>query len=119
MIKYLLVIPWLSLQAQAPLTIQETIRTAWSRQAGLQAGEALVQKAQAEASALGSLRLPTASLGVGFQRTDEPMMAFGTKLNQARISPMDFLPERLNHPDAVQGAGATLTLSQPLYAGGA
>jgi outer membrane protein TolC len=31
---------------------------------------------------------------------------------------MDFLPSALNHPDAITGAGATLTLAQPLYAGG-
>jgi outer membrane protein TolC len=28
------------------------------------------------------------------------------------------MPEKLNHPDVIQGTGATLTLSQPLYAGG-
>lgn len=106
------------LQAQSPLSLPEAIRTAWSRQAGLKAGEALVEKTRAEADAMGALRLPTASLGVGFMRTDEPMMAFGTKLNQARIAQMDFIPSRLNHPDAIQGTGATLTLSQPLYAGG-
>jgi len=108
----------MALQAQAPLSIQDAIRTAWSRQPGLQAGEAMVAKARAEADAMRSLRLPTASLGVGFMRTDEPMMAFGTKLDQARISQMDFMPSKLNRPDAIQGTGATLTLSQPLYAGG-
>lgn len=108
----------LALQAQTPLSIQDAIRTAWSKQAGLQAGEAMVAKAQAEAQAMRGLRLPTATLSVGYLRTDEPMMAFGTKLDQARISQMDFLPDRLNHPDAISGTGATLTLSQPLYAGG-
>ncbi len=114
----LLPLATLALQAQAPLGIQDAIRTAWSQQAGLQAGEAMVAKARAEADSMGSLRLPTATLGVGFMRTDEPMMAFGTKLDQARISQMDFMPPALDHPDAIQGAGATLTLSQPLYAGG-
>jgi len=108
----------MALQAQAPLTIQDAIRTAWTQQTGLQAGEAMVAKTRAEASAMASLRLPTAALGVGFLRSNEPMMAFGTKLDQARITQMDFLPAALNHPDAIQGTGATLTLSQPLYAGG-
>lgn len=105
-------------QAQAPLTLPEAIRTAWTRQTGLQAGEAMVAKAQADAEAMRALRLPTATLGVGFMRTDEPMMAFGTKLNQARIAQADFMPSSLNHPAAIQGTGATLSLSQPLYAGG-
>jgi len=117
-LKVLLPLAAISLQAQTPLSIQDAIHTAWSNQSGLQAGEAMVAKARVEASAMRSLRLPTATLGVGFMRTNEPMMAFGTKLDQARIFQMDFMPERLNHPDAIQGTGATLTLSQPLYAGG-
>ncbi|MDP2875661.1 MAG: TolC family protein, partial [Holophaga sp.] len=117
-LRYLIPLATLALQAQAPMSIQEAIQTAWSKQSGLQAGEAMVAKARADAEAMRSLRLPSATLGVGFMRTDEPMMAFGTKLDQARIAQMDFMPSKLNHPDAVQGTGATLTLSQPLYAGG-
>jgi outer membrane protein TolC len=117
---FLLPLATFAIQAQTPadLSIQDAIRTAWSQQSGLQAGEAMVSKARAEADAMRTLRLPTATLGVGFMRTDEPMMAFGTKLDQARISQMDFMPSALNHPNAIQGTGATLTLSQPLYAGG-
>lgn len=108
----------LSLQAQTTLTIQEAIQQAWTGQSGLQAGAAMVERAQAESAALSALRLPTLTLGAGLTRTDEPMMAFGTKLNQARITQMDFLPASLNHPEAIAGAGATFTLTQPLYAGG-
>lgn len=108
----------LALSAGEPLSLQEAIRSAWLKQGGLQAGQAMVEKAKAEAEALRDLRLPTVSLGLGFTRTDEPMLAFGTKLDQARISQMDFLPSRLNRPDPVQGTGGTLGLSQPFYAGG-
>lgn len=106
------------LAAQAPLSIQDAIRQAWKGQSGLQAGEAMVERAQLEAQAMRALRLPTLSAQAGLSRTNEPMMAFGTKLNQARISQMDFMPDSLNHPDAISGFGASLTLSQPLYAGG-
>lgn len=115
---WLLPVMSVALAAAEPLTIQEAIRTAWQKQAGLQAGQAMVEKAKADAEAMRDLRLPSASLSAGVMRTDEPMMAFGVKLNQARIGMMDFLPERLNRPDAVTGTGANLTLSQPLYAGG-
>jgi outer membrane protein TolC len=106
------------LHGQDSLTLEEAIHRAWTQQPGLQAGEAMVEHAQAEANAMRALRLPTLTAGVGLTRTDEPMMAFGTKLNEARISQMDFMPSALNHPDPITGAGATLTLSQPLYAGG-
>lgn len=108
----------LALQAQEPLTLDQAIRTAWSRQSGLQAGEAMVLRAQAEAEALRGLRLPTVTAQAGLQRTDEPMMAFGMKLNQARIAQADFLPDRLNRPDAITGFGGSLTVAQPLWTGG-
>lgn len=106
------------LLAQAPLSLEEAIQKAWAQQPGLQAGAAMVERARAEAETQRALRLPTLTAGIAMTRTDEPMMAFGTKLNQARIAQADFMPDSLNHPDPVTGAGATLTLSQPLYAGG-
>jgi len=115
---FLIPLAGLALFAQSPLTLEQAIRRAWSQQPGLQAGEALVERAKAEAEAQRALRLPTLTAGVGVTRTDEPMMAFGTKLNQARIAQTDFMPSALNHPDPITGTGATLTLNQPLYAGG-
>lgn len=115
---FLLSLSGLTLMGQGSLTLEDSIRRAWTQQPGLRAGEAMVERARAEAEAQRALRLPTLTAGIGVTRTDEPMMAFGTKLNQARIAQADFLPASLNHPDPVTGAGATLTLSQPLYAGG-
>jgi len=115
---FLMLVTGLTLSGQEALSLDAAIRRAWSQQVGLQAGAAMVERAQAEAVALRALRLPTLAAAVGVTRTDEPMMAFGTKLNQARISQVDFLPSALNHPDPITGAGATLTLTQPLYAGG-
>ena len=119
LLKYLLPgVALAGLHAQEPLTIQDAIRRAWSGQSGLKAGEAMVDRARAEAEALANLRLPTFSAAAGLTRTNEPMMAFGTRLDQARISQADFLPSSLNHPSAITGAGATLSVTQPLYAGG-
>jgi len=111
-----LVLP--GLQAQDTLTIQDAIRRAWTGMGGLQAGQAMVDKAKAEAEAARDLELPTVSLGAGLTRTDEPMQVFGTRLDQARIGQADFVPSTLNHPDPVTGLGATLSVTQPLYAGG-
>ena len=106
------------LHAGEPFTIQDAIRSAWSGQSGLKAGEAMVDRARAEAEALANLRLPTFSASAGITRTDEPMMAFGTRLDQARIAQADFMPSSLNHPSAITGGGASLSVTQPLYAGG-
>jgi outer membrane protein TolC len=46
------------------------------------------------------------------------MMAFGMKLNQARIAAADFNPLALNHPDAISAYGGSAVVQQPLYTGG-
>ena len=107
-----------TLQSQPSMTLEAAIRRAWTEQSGLQAGEAMVDRAKAEADAMQDLNLPTVTLSAGLMRTDQPMMAFGMKLNQARITQMDFNPASLNKPDAITGVGGGLTLSQPLYTGG-
>jgi len=104
--------------AQEPLTLAQSIRKAWTGQAGLRAGQAMVESRQAEAEGYRDLRLPTVTLNAYGIRTDEPMMAFGIKLNQARIGAADFNPLTLNHPDAVGAYGGSAVVQQPLYTGG-
>ena len=107
-----------ALQAQAPLTVQGAIRKAWRDQGGLKAGQALVDARQADAEAARGLWLPSLSLQAQGIRTDEPMMAFGIKLNQARIGAADFNPLVLNHPDPIGAYGGSAVVQQPLYSGG-
>jgi outer membrane protein TolC len=46
------------------------------------------------------------------------MVAFGMKLDQARIAQADFDPSRLNSPGPRTGLGAGIAISAPLYMGG-
>lgn len=114
----LLLIPALLAASPAPLDLPGAIRSAWSRQPGLLAGEAMAERARQEAGAAAALNLPTVQAHAGWLRTDEPMLAFGLKLNQARIQAADFAPASLNRPSPVSGLGASLSVNQPLYAGG-
>ena len=107
-----------SLSAQTPLTVAGAIQKAWTDQSGLKAGQAMVESRQAEAEGYRDLRLPTLTLNAQGVRTNEPMMAFGIKLNQARIGMMDFNPASLNHPDAIGAYGGSAVIQQPLYTGG-
>src|SRR5512133_3203592 len=107
-----------NLLGQGGLTVAESIRKAWTDQAGLRAGQAMVESRQAEAEGYRDLRLPSLTLQAQGIRTSEPMMAFGIKLNQARIGAADFNPLVLNHPDPIGAYGGSAVLQQPLYAGG-
>jgi outer membrane protein TolC len=114
----LLLVVGAGLGAQEPLTVGGAIRKAWTDQAGLKAGQALVESRQAEADGYRDLRLPSLTLSAQGVRTNEPMMAFGIKLNQARIGMADFNPLTLNHPEAISAYGGSAVLQQPLYTGG-
>jgi len=104
--------------AAVPLTVAAAIRSAWSRNEGLRASASSVEAARAEADRAALSRLPSLSLSAKGIRTDEPMMAFGAKVDQGRIGPADFDPARLNDPPAIGGFGAGATVSLPLFAGG-
>src|SRR6266536_636382 len=97
--------------AAEPLSLEDAIRSAWSRHPGLRAFRDQVDAARADADAARRGYFPTLGLSVKAVHTNEPLMAFGIHLDQAGIAQADFDPARLNHPDAATafGAGATLT----------
>jgi outer membrane protein TolC len=104
--------------AAAPLTAQEAIRSAWGGNPALRAAASGVEGARQEARRASDGHLPTISLTARGVRTDEPMMAFGLKLDQGRIEAADFDPAKLNDPAAIGGWGASAAVQLPIYMGG-
>jgi outer membrane protein TolC len=104
--------------AASDLSLDDAIRAAWRSNLGLAAAGAQVEAARADASAAGAAAYPTLSVQARAVRTDEPMTAFGLRLDQGRIAPADFAPSRLNDPPALTAIGAGVTLTQPIFAGG-
>jgi len=102
----------------APLTLEEAVRSAWAHHEGLRASAAGAAAARADAARASWSRLPTVTLTARATRTDEPMMAFGTRLDQGRIAQADFDPARLNDPSAIGGLGAGASVQVPLFMGG-
>jgi len=102
----------------APLSVEDAIRSAWRDNPALRASAAGVEAARADADRARDTRLPVLSLSARAVRTDEPMMAFGTRLDQGRIGMSDFDPARLNSPSAIGAIGGAASLSIPLFMGG-
>ncbi len=102
----------------APLSIDEAIRAAWTRNPALKASAAGAEAARDDADRARDARLPTLSFTARGVRTDEPLMAFGLKLDQGQIGAADFDPARLNDPSAVGAWGAGATVSLPVFMGG-
>lgn len=83
--------------------------------------EAAVSRKDASAERITQARsglMPQLSLGERFSTTDNPMWAFGTRLNQERITELDFDPDRLNDPDGIDNFATTFSLRWPLYDSG-
>ncbi len=102
----------------APLTVEDAIRAAWSTNPALRASAAAAEGAREEARRAAAARLPSVTRPARGVRTDEPMMAFGLRLDQGRIAQADFDPARLNDPTAVGGWGAGAAVQLPLFMGG-
>ncbi len=61
---------------------------------------------------------PNLKLEETFTRTDIPAYVLFTKLNQERIQATDFIPSKLNDPDAVSNFETKLSLEIPIWIGG-
>ncbi len=100
------------------LTLERAIALAQESNLDLAAVDArrvLVATTVAEASAR---RLPRVALDSGYQRTDNPVLVFGTKLLQGDFRARDFDLGRLNDPSSVGDFANRVSIEQPLWAGG-
>lgn len=73
-----------------------------------------VDKAQADYLQSSAVFLPRISASYTATRTTNPLMAFGSKLNQEVLTQNDFNPDLLNAPDAINNFATVISVEQPL-----
>lgn len=98
------------------VTLDEAISLAMK---GNPALKAMKSSSEARQLAVGSARshlLPHIKLEERFMRTNNPMYAFGSKLNQSRITASDFDPALLNEPEEIDDYQTSITVEQALFA---
>jgi outer membrane protein len=100
------------------LTIQESIQIAVANNPAVTQAEAMVSASDERMIQARSGLYPQVNVSGTFNRTTSPMMAFGTKLNQGRISAEDFMPDRLNDPEAIDNYGLTFSAMWSLFDSG-
>jgi outer membrane protein TolC len=72
------------------------------------------QSAKADYQQSNSLFLPNINVSHTGITTTNPLMAFGSKLNQAILTPADFNPTLLNNPERTQNFATLIEIQQPL-----
>ena len=80
----------------------------------LKIAEKSYQSAKADYEQSNALFLPNINVSYTGISTTNPLMAFGSKLNQEILTPMDFDPNLLNNPSKTQNFGTKFEIQQPL-----
>jgi outer membrane protein TolC len=101
-----------------PLSMAEAIHIAVEQNPEIKAARFQVDAVKSNSFKAQSGFYPQLYFTQSFNRTTNPMWAFGTKLNQAAITQGDFDPASLNDPDAINNFASNFLLSWSIYEGG-
>ena len=105
-----------TLQAQSvkALDVNEAIRMATASNRNISMSELDEKIAAFNYRQTAAIYLPRATLSYTAMVTNNPLHAFGMKLQQRGISQSDFNPQLLNHPSGTPDFAAMLNVQQPL-----
>jgi outer membrane protein TolC len=117
-IQFSLILISLSLGAFAQDTItiskNELLEKVTDKNLQIKIAEKTLAGAKADYNESNSLFLPKISASHTAMMTTNPLMAFGSKLNQEILTPADFNPALLNDPDKTENYATRIELLQPL-----
>lgn len=117
-IQFSLVLISLSLGAFAQDTItiskSELLEKVADKNLQIKIAEKTLAGAKADYNKSNSLFLPKISASHTAMMTTNPLMAFGSKLNQEILTPADFNPALLNDPDKTENYATRIEVLQPL-----
>ncbi|MCR9226054.1 MAG: TolC family protein [Flavobacteriaceae bacterium] len=102
--------------AQEPVNIslEEVLEKVRESNASIQISEQEAKMAKYDYRFSNSVFLPQISVSHTGMATTNPLMAFGSKLNQGILTQADFNPDLLNDPDQVENFATVVSVQQPL-----
>ena len=101
-----------------PLSLIEAIHIAVEQNPEIKAARYQMEAVKSNSVIAQSGFYPQLNFSQSFNRTTNPMWAFGTKLNQAAITQGDFDPARLNDPDPINNFTSNFSASWSVFEGG-
>lgn len=101
-----------------PLSMTEAIRIAVKQNPEITAASFQVEAFKSNSTKALSGFYPQVNFSETFNRTTNPMYAFGTKLNQEVITQADFDPRLLNNPDPINNFASDVSVSWSVFKGG-
>ncbi len=104
-----------SQEVAKPLTLENAFYKALKQNPVMQQARATVKKADAQVGKAISAFLPKVDLRLGYSHSDNPVMVFSNKLNQAEFTPSDFDVKKLNDPDYRDNWQYQFVMVQPIF----
>ena len=103
--------------AQDTLTISKNdlLQKVTENNLQIKVAEKSFQSAKADYRQSNALFLPNINVSHTGISTTNPLMAFGSKLNQEILTASDFNPALLNDPDVTQNFATKIEVQQPLF----
>ncbi|MDF2551073.1 MAG: TolC family protein [Chryseobacterium sp.] len=110
------IITFQTIFSQDTITISKTELEQKILDNNLQVKMAQKEAELADAELLGTraMYLPNINASYTFSNTNNPLYAFGSKLNQERITMTDFNPDNLNSPKSISTFATKLEIQQPI-----
>lgn len=101
-------------QETLPISKAEVVQKATEKNLQIKAAEASFQSAKADYRQSNAIFMPNVTISYTGIVTTNPLMAFGSKLNQEILTQADFNPALLNNPDRIQNFATVIEVKQPL-----
>ncbi len=101
-------------QKEVSMSLSQILDKVFSENLDLKVSEQVFKEAQGDFRQTHALLLPSVRVSHTALTTTNPLMAFGFKLNQERLTPADFDPSLLNDPEQIETFATRVELMQPL-----
>lgn len=101
-------------QQVQPVSLDTVLNRVMENNRQLKISQQEFLQARADYRQTNAVFLPNISISYTGMTTNSPLMAFGSKLNQERITQSDFDPALLNDPDRIDNFATKIEVEQPL-----
>jgi outer membrane protein len=100
------------------LSVADVLQKALENNREIKATQREISAGKLELKSARGAYYPRIKLEENFTRTDIPAYAFMSRLNQERITTLDFYPNKLNNPSAINNFETKIGLEIPIWLGG-
>lgn len=101
-------------QDSISISFKEIEKKALENNLQIQLSKKEIALSEAELLKTRAMYLPNIQASYTFSNTNNPLYAFGSKLNQERITMMDFNPDLLNAPKNISNFATKIEVQQPI-----